>query len=162
MKITFIQTGGTIDKDYPRILKSYAFEISDPAVSRILPSVTPNFDYEIKSFIKKDSNDITEKDRQGLSRLCQKIKNKYIVITHGTDTMIETAKYLSKEVKEKVIVLTGSIKPERFSDTDAGFNIGTAVGALPYIQTGVYVAMSGRVYPYNKCYKSKDCIFVEK
>jgi L-asparaginase len=69
MKIVFIQTGGTIDKDYPRLIKGYAFEIGEPAVKRILKKVNPNFEFEIISVLKKDSLDITEKDRENFMKL---------------------------------------------------------------------------------------------
>jgi len=135
MKITFIQTGGTIDKDYPKLAKGYGFEIGEPAVKRILEKVNPNFRFEIISVLKKDSLDITEEDREKIYEVCVKADNDKIIVTHGTDTMIETAKKLSA-IKNKVMILTGAIKPERFSDSDASFNIGTAVGAIGILKMG--------------------------
>ena len=78
-----------------------------------------------------------------------------MVITHGTDTMIETARKLSG-IKSKVIVLTGAMKPEKFSDSDASFNIGVAVGAIGLLTSGVYIAMNGRVLPWNKVKRDKQ------
>ncbi|MDO9575611.1 MAG: asparaginase domain-containing protein, partial [bacterium] len=92
MKITFIQTGGTIDKDYPKLAKGYGFEIGEPAVKRILEKVNPNFGFEIISILKKDSLDITDEDREKIYEVCVKADSDKIIITHGTDTMIETAK----------------------------------------------------------------------
>jgi len=149
MKITFIQTGGTIDKDYPRPTKGYAFEISEPAVERILKKLNPSFDYEILSVLKKDSFDITEEDREVIYQTCKKQKNNRIIITHGTDTMIETAMKLS-DIKNKVIILTGSMKPERFSDSDAPINVGVALGAINILKDGIYIAMYGRVFKWNR------------
>lgn len=148
MKICFLQTGGTIDKDYPKTKNCYAFEISEPAVTRILEKIDPNFEYKILSILKKNSLDITEEDRMKICAICQKINGDKIVITHGTDTMIDTAKTLSK-IKDKVIVLTGAMKPERFSDSDAPVNIGTAIGAINVLDTGIYIAMNGRIYSWN-------------
>jgi L-asparaginase len=155
MEIVFVQTGGTIDKDYPKIEKGYAFEIAEPAVRRILQRVNPNFDFEIISILRKDSQDITEEDRKKIQETCQKAKSQKIVITHGTDTIIETAKRLSK-VKNKVIILTGAMKPERFFDSDASFNIGTAVGAINVLNNGIYIAMNGRIYPWNNVKRNPE------
>jgi L-asparaginase len=149
MKIVFIQAGGTIDKDYPRTQKGYAFEIREPAVKRILEKVHPSFDFEVISVLKKDSLDMTEKDRDRILEACQKTDTDKIVVTHGTDTMIETAKKLSG-IENKAIVLTGAMKPEKFSDSDASFNVGAAVGALNVLSRGVYIAMNGRILLWDK------------
>ncbi len=149
MKIVFIQAGGTIDKDYPRTLKGYAFEIGEPAVKRILEKAHPSFDSEVISLLRKDSLDLTEKHRNKILEACQKTAADKVVVTHGTDTMIETARKLSK-IKGKAIVLTGAMKPEKFSDSDASFNVGCAVGALNVLSNGIYIAMNGRVLPWNK------------
>jgi len=149
MNILFIQTGGSIDKDYPKVTKGYAFEITKPAVARIITNARPGFSYEIIELLKKDSQDITDSDRKLIYETCKKARQKKIVITHGTDTMIETAKVLSS-IKDKAIVLTGSIVPEKFKGTDADFNVGSAVGALSALPNGIYIAMHGRVVAYSK------------
>ena len=160
MKITFIQTGGTIDKDYPR-LDSYAFEITEPAVKRILSQLNINFTSEFITAFKKDSLDITQADRKKLFNIIKKIKNNKIIITHGTDTLVATAKYL-QNIKDKTIVLTGSLQPERFIHSDAVFNVGTAVGAINVLKPGVYVAMSGKIFNADNCKKDlKTGKFVE-
>jgi L-asparaginase len=162
MKIAFIQTGGTIDKDYPRAKGGYAFEIGEPAVKRILQRIIPNFDFEMISILKKDSLDITEEDREKIHDACEKTAVNRIIVTHGTDTMIETAEKLSS-IKGKVIVLTGAMKPERFVDSDASFNLGSAVGAVNVLQNGVYISMNGRIYPWNKVKRNSHTgQFVEK
>lgn len=155
MKITFIQTGGTIDKDYPRKMGGYAFEIYEPAVKRILERLKPEFDYEIISVLKKDSQDITDDDREKIFQSCMACDNNKIIITHGTDTVIDTAKTLSK-ITDKLIILTGSFKPERFSDTDAHVNIGVAIGAINILESGVYISMNGRVIPWNRVKRNTD------
>lgn len=149
MKILFIQTGGTIDKDYPRTTLGYAFEITDPAVSRILPEANPSFEYEIVSSCKKDSTKLTEEDREKIRKICVENIADKIIITHGTDTMIKTAKKLS-EIKDKTIIITGAMRPEKFSNTDADFNIGLAVGGVQTLPFGVYIAMHGTILPWNK------------
>ena len=161
MRITFIQTGGTIDKVYPIKVGSYAFEIKEPAVKKILKTVRPNFSFKIISILKKDSLEITHFERERIYEACKKDKSERIIITHGTDTIIETAAILSR-LKDKVIILTGSHLPESFKESDAMFNIGTAIGAMNILQKGVYIAMNGRVYSWNECRKDeKTAIFIE-
>ncbi len=162
MKIVFMQTGGTIDKDYPKATGGYAFEIGEPAAKRILQKVSPNFDFEVISVLSKDSQDITEGDREKIHDACKKTEADKIIVTHGTDTMLETAEKLSS-IKDKVVVLTGAMKPEKFVDSDAAFNLGTAVGAINLLSQGVYVAMNGRLYPWNKVKRNRQTgQFIEK
>lgn len=144
MKITFIQTGGTIDKEYPRTTKGYAFEIGAPAVKRILELVNRSFQFDVIPLLKKDSQDLTDKDRTKILKTCREISNDKIIITHGTDTMLETARVLN-EIKDKTIVITGAMRPEKFSDSDARFNIGAAVAAVQTLPPGVYITMHGIV-----------------
>jgi len=147
--VLFIQTGGTIDKDYPQITKGFAFEITTPAVKRILPRINSTFEYKVKTVLRKDSQEITYRDRKKIVTACNAAVADKIIVTHGTDTMIETAAALSG-VPGKVIVLTGSMRPEKFSDSDAPFNIGVAVGAVQTLKPGVYITMNGWVYPWAK------------
>ncbi len=149
MRIVFIQTGGSIDKNYPRTQRGYAFEIGESAVIRVMQKVQPSFDFKIIPLLRKDSLDVTERDREKIREACQTADAEKIIITHGTDTMIETAKKLGN-LKNKVVVLTGAMKPEKFSDSDASFNVGTAVGAINVLRSGVYIAMNGRIYPWNR------------
>ncbi|MCL5676260.1 MAG: asparaginase domain-containing protein [Patescibacteria group bacterium] len=152
-KILFIQTGGTIDKDYPKKIRSYGFEIANPAVERIITRVKPTFRYRIISLLRKDSLDLTEKDRELIYKTCLKVPEEKIIITHGTDTMIKTAKQLCA-IKNKSIIMTGSLLPEKFYDSEAMFNIGCAVGAINLVNKGVYIAMSGKIFLWNRCKKS--------
>lgn len=160
-KITFIQTGGTIDKDYARTAKSYNFEFGEPAVKRILEKVNPEFNFNIITIFKKDSLDITRKDRNKILKTCKEIKNNKIIITHGTDTMVQTAKLLS-QIKDKVIILAGASLPEKFFDSDASFNVGVAVGGVSVLENGIYIAMNGIIYPWYKVKKIKTGKFVKK
>lgn len=161
MKILFIQTGGTIDKDYPQKLRSYAFVISDPAVKTILKMINPSFKFKIMTVVKKDSLDITGKDRKKIHELCQKSHYNKIIITHGTDTMIKTAETL-KDITDKAIILTGAMKPEKFYDSDARFNIGCAIGAVNIIEKGIFIAMNGKIFDWDNCKKTRLCQFVKK
>ena len=144
MKILFIQTGGTIDKSYPK-RKGYAFEIDEPAVKKILEKIVPRFEYEIVSLLKKDSTDIDARDREKIYQYCKNSLHDKIIITHGTDTIKNTAAKLSS-ITDKTIILTGAFQPHKFSESDAEFNLGTAIGAINVLKEGVYVALNGVIY----------------
>jgi L-asparaginase len=153
MKILIIQTGGTIDKDYPKKNKGYAFEIDEPAAARILENAEPGFQYEINSLLKKDSLDISDKDRASIKAICEQTAYEKIVITHGSDTLVETARFIG-DIAGKTILLTGAYRPERFSNSDAAFNLGVAIGALNMLEEGTFVAMNGKVMNPAACRKN--------
>ena len=150
MKILFIQTGGTIDKDYPRTTKGWAFEIDQPAAQRLLELLNPSFEYEIITACKKDSLELTDKDRAEIASVIQQHNADGYIITHGTDTMLETAGYLADSSRDKKVIITGAMRPERFSNSDAGLNLGVAIGAIAKIDPGVCIAMHGIVKPYSE------------
>jgi L-asparaginase len=153
MKIKFFSVGGTIDKVYFDALSRY--EIGDPNINDILQNARVNFDYEIESLLKKDSLDMTEQDRMIVFKAVQNELNDKIIITHGTDTMIETATALNP-VKGKTIVLTGAMEPAKFKSSDAVFNLGSAVAAVQVLPFGVYLAMSGKIFTPNNVRKNRD------
>ncbi|MGC6489491.1 MAG: asparaginase domain-containing protein [Planctomycetota bacterium] len=145
MRITFVQTGGTIDKDYPRATGGYAFELGEPAARRLLDRWTPSFRFEVRTAFRKDSSEVSDDDRRALAELIRADDGDGFVVTHGTDTLLETAAYLAHHLPTRRVVLTGAMRPERFSDSDAALNLGCAVGALQVVEPGVYVAMHGVV-----------------
>lgn len=155
MKILIIQTGGTIDKDYPKKNMGYAFEIDEPAAARILENAEPGFEYEINGLLKKDSLDITDKDRAIIKAVCEQADQTKIIITHGSDTMVETARFIG-DIPGKAIVLTGAYRPERFTNSDAGFNLGVAIGAVNLLEEGTFVAMNGKVMVPATCKKNEN------
>lgn len=120
-----------------------------------------NFEYDIERLLAKDSLEMTDEDRDLIKRACLGSVANKILITHGTDTMVDTARVLN-DIPNKVIVLTGASQPYRFRESDAEFNIGVAIGALNVLDHGVYIAMNGRVYEWDKCKKREDGRFVEK
>lgn len=150
MKIIFIQTGGTIDKDYPKTTKGYAFEFGEPATRRILEKLKPSFEYQILTACQKDSLDITNDDRQALVDLIQQQSSKKIIITHGTDTLIETAQFISQKITNKVIILTGAMRPERFTNSEADINIGCAIAATQTLENGVFITMHGLIKSWDE------------
>ena len=156
MRISILCAGGTIDKDYSCALGGVNFEVGGPAVERLLALLGDvQLDYSVRSLIRKDSLDMTDEDRRALHEACADCQDDRILITHGTDTMIASARVLS-DIPGKTIVMTGSMRPEKFADSDAHFNLGLALGALGALPPGVYIAMSGRVYPWNRCRKDRD------
>lgn len=150
MSIIFIQTGGTIDKDYPKTTKGYAFEFGEPATRRILEKLHPTFEFEILTVFQKDSLEIDNNDRKALLKIIQNHSAKRFIITHGTDTMIETAQYLAEHLNDKIVILTGAMRPERFTNSDAAVNVGIAIGAVQTLENGIFVAMHGIVKSANE------------
>ena len=156
MEIIFIQTGGTIDKDYPRKSGGWAFEFGEPATKRILENLDPSFPYEVLTACQKDSQELTDQDRTLLTDVIQKQQAEKIIITHGTDTIIETAKYLSERIEGKLIILTGAMRPERFSNSDAPINLGSAIGFVNSAEKGVFICMHGIVKPFDKVKRNPE------
>ncbi|MGD0820551.1 MAG: asparaginase domain-containing protein [Desulfomonilia bacterium] len=152
IKIMFFAVGGTIDKVYFDRLSAY--KVGDPGVSEILSEANVSFAYEFESILRKDSLYMTEKDRQAVYDRVATEENRYIVITHGTDTMVKTAKRL-KGIHGKVIVLTGAMQPARFKSSDAEFNIGAAAAAVQLLPEGVYIVMNGLVLDPDKVKKNR-------
>lgn len=153
MFIRFITTGGTIDKIYFDALSQ--FEIGDSRVKHILNEGLVSFDFDVVSLLHKDSLDITQEDLAMLRGYVEKDEQQRFVITHGTDTMTDTAKYLAG-LPDKTIVLTGALSPARFRTTDAIFNIGLAVGAVQSAAPGVYIAMNGQVFAGDRVVKNRE------
>ncbi len=153
MLIRFITTGGTIDKNYFDALSQ--FEVGESQIEHILTDGLVNFDYEVVSLFRKDSLDLTDDDRQQLKETIENDDARRFVISHGTDTMVETAAVLSG-IPGKTIVLTGALSPARFRTTDAVFNVGMAVAAAQMAEPGVYLAISGQVFEASKVRKNRD------
>jgi len=142
-KLLIITTGGTIDKIYFDDKSDY--QVGEPQISQILHAMHVAFDFEVTALMRKDSLHIGERER-GLVRATVEASDvDHVLITHGTDSMKETAEALSG-IEGKTIVLTGALNPARFRDSDAIFNIGCAVGAVQSLGAGVYIAMNGKVW----------------
>jgi len=153
MKIKIFTTGGSIDKFYST--RKSTFVVGEPQVQNILQEANASLDVEIESLFKKDSVDVSEDDRLEILEKVKSDPNRHIVITHGTDTMIQTAKTLSP-IPDKVIVLTGAMQPAAFKKTDAAFNIGCAILAVQTLSDGVYVVMNGKVFDPIKASKNLE------
>jgi len=152
MFIRFITTGGTIDKIYFDALSQ--FEVGESQVKHILTEGLVDFDYEIVPLLQKDSIEMTDADRSKLRDFIANDDASHYIVTHGTDTMPATAEALAG-INGKTIILTGALTPARFKTTDAIFNVGMAVAAVQTAAPGVYIAMSGQVFPAGKVRKNR-------
>ncbi len=142
-KLFIITTGGTIDKIYFDDKSDY--QIGEPQISQILRGMHVAFEFEVSSLMRKDSLHMTDKDRKLIHDVVSAAETRHVLITHGTDSMVETATVL-QNLPDKTIVLTGALNPARFRDSDAIFNIGCAVGAAQALPPGVYITMNGMVW----------------
>ena len=152
-KLRIFTTGGTIDKIYFDAKSEY--EVGDPQIGEILREMGVGFPFEITSLMRKDSLDLTDADREVIRAAVAADPAERVLITHGTDTMTETAKAL-QGISGKTIVLTGSLNPARFRGSDAIFNIGGAVAAAQTLGAGIFIFMSGRVFDALKVRKNRD------
>ena len=153
MRLHIITTGGTIDKVYFDAQSEY--EVGSPQVLEILREANVTVEHTLESVLRKDSLELTDADRQLIRRRVEAAPCDRVLITHGTDTMVETALALSS-VTGKTVVLTGSLQPARFRNTDAVFNVGVAVGAVQCLPPGTYLAMNGRVFDPRRVRKNRD------
>jgi L-asparaginase len=152
MRIKIFSVGGTIDKVYFDALSQY--QVGFPSVRNILESLPIAFEYKIESLLRKDSLDMDDADRALIREHVMAEPCDKIIITHGTDTMIETGKNLHG-IPAKCIVLTGAMEPAGFKSSDAVFNVGVAVGAVSALPDGVYIAMNGQVLDPFQCRKNR-------
>jgi L-asparaginase len=152
-QLTIITTGGTIDKVYFDDKSDY--QIGSPQIGDILTQLGVAFRFEVIPILRKDSLHVTNEDRALVRSTIEAQPHRHVLITHGTDTMVETAQVL-KDIPGKVIVLTGALNPARFQGSDAVFNIGCAVGAVQTLPDGVYIAMNGRVWDPAKVRKNRE------
>lgn len=153
MSIKIFTTGGTIDKTYFDARSEY--EVGDPQIIDILRIANVSVEYEIETLLRKDSLDMTNEDRAYILERVREEPSSRILITHGTDTVIETANVL-KQVEGKTIVLVGSLSPAQFRDSDAEFNIGFAFAAVQTLPQGVYITMNGRVFHPDRVRKNRS------
>ncbi len=152
MFIRFITTGGTIDKIYFDDLSQ--FEVGESQVHHILGEGLVQFEHDIVALMHKDSLEIDDDDRSALRSYIEKDDAERYVITHGTDSMPQTAEVL-RGLPGKTIVLTGALTPARFKTTDAVFNVGMAVATAQVASPGVYIAMSGQVFEAGAVRKNR-------
>ena len=153
MSIKVFTTGGTIDKTY--FDQKSTYEVGEPQASGVLERANVVVDYEVISIMQKDSLDLDDSDREKIRKTILADESTRVVLTHGTDTMIETATALSN-ITNKTIVLTGSMYPAQYRDSDAIFNLGCALIGVQTLGPGVYIAMNGRIFIPESSVKNVD------
>jgi len=147
-------TGGTFDKEYDELDGSLYFR--ETHVPEVLKLGHCYLKVVIDTIMMKDSLTMTDADRQRILECCQQSAEDRIVITHGTDTMADTARLLGKSISTKTIVLTGAMIPYRFGSSDGLFNLGSAIAFAQSLPPGVYVAMNGRYFTWDNVFKNKQ------
>ncbi|WP_432423289.1 asparaginase domain-containing protein [Sphingomonas lycopersici] len=150
--ILVLTTGGTIDKLYFDALSEY--QIGDSVVDRLLATARVKKPFRVEGLMRKDSLELDDADRAAIARAVADAPESHIVITHGTDTMTETAKAL-QPIAGKTIVLVGALAPARFADSDATFNLGMAFATAQIAPAGVWIAMNGTVFAADRVRKDR-------
>lgn len=160
MTIKVFITGGTFDKEYNYITGQLYFK--DTHLKEMLSLGRSKLDVDIRTLMMEDSLSLTEADRSIIVHNCQKTPSERIVITHGTDTMVETAKQLAENVKGKTIVITGAMIPYTFGSSDGLFNLGSALAYAQSKPPGIYIAMNGICFDFDNVRKNKKTGFFEE
>lgn len=153
MAIRIFVTGGTFDKEYNELNGQLFFK--DTHLHEMLILGRSRVEVDIRTLMMIDSLDMTEDDRLLIAQHCQKATEDHIVITHGTDTMTDTARVLAQNISGKTIVITGAMIPYKFGSSDGLFNLGSALAFVQTLPPGVYVAMNGRCFNWDNVRKNK-------
>ena len=146
--------GGTFDKQYDEITGRLFFK--DTHVREMLRLGRSRVVVEIETLMMIDSLDMTDAERMRIAERCQRCPEQRIVITHGTDTMVDTAATLARAGHDKTIVLTGAMIPYAFGSSDGLFNLGSALSFAQVLTAGVYVAMNGTAFPWDRVRKNRE------
>lgn len=160
MSIRIFITGGTFDKEYNMLNGELYFK--DTHLHELLELGRNTVPVEIRTLMMVDSLEMTDDDRELIAHQCLQADEEKIVITHGTDTMAQTAEILSQKIKNKTIVLTGAMIPIKFGSSDGLFNLGSAIAFAQSLPNGVYVAMNGRYFKAGQVRKNKETGFFEE
>lgn len=153
-RIKIFVTGGTFDKEYNELTGELFFQKTH--VQDMLRLGRCRLDVEVETLMMIDSLQMTEEARRLILNRCVAARERRIVITHGTDTMEQTAAVLGATVTGKTVVLTGAMVPYQFGSSDGMFNLGTALAFVQALEPGVYVAMNGRCFPWNAVRKNRE------
>ncbi|MEY2586538.1 MAG: hypothetical protein RLY11_387 [Bacteroidota bacterium] len=154
MDIKVFITGGTFDKEYNELTGELFFK--ETHLHEMLRLGRSNIKLDITTLMMIDSLDMQDEHRKMIAKACADAKQDKIIITHGTDTMAVTAKFLSDTIKEKTIVLTGAMVPYKFGSSDGLFNLGSSLAFVQTLPHGVYVAMNGKYFEGNNVRKNKS------
>ena len=154
MSVRVFVTGGTFDKEYDEIHGTLFFRESH--LEEMLEMGRCRVDVRVTKLMLIDSLDMTAQDRERIAAECATCEERRIVVTHGTDTMVETARVLANRVPEKTVVLTGAMIPIAFGSSDGLFNLGGALSLAQVLEPGVYVAMNGHVFDWDRVRKNRE------
>jgi L-asparaginase len=154
MAIRILVTGGTFDKEYNEITGELFFK--DTHLSEMLKLGRCRVETDVRTLMMIDSLEMTEQDRAVIADNCNRAEESKIIITHGTDTMADTARYLAGKVKDKTIVITGAMIPYKFGSSDGLFNLGSAMAFVQSLPQGVYVAMNGKYFHWDNVRKNRQ------
>jgi len=153
MAIRILVTGGTFDKEYNEITGELFFK--DTHLSEMLKLGRCRMEVDTRTLMMIDSMEMTEQDRAVIADNCNRAEESKIIITHGTDTMADTARYLADKVPGKTIVITGAMIPYKFGSSDGLFNLGSAMAFVQSLPQGVYVAMNGKYFNWDNVRKNR-------
>lgn len=151
--ILVVTTGGTIDKVYFDAKSNY--EVGESVVGDLLRQAQVRVPFEMLALLRKDSLEITDAERAQIRQRIEARPERRVVMTHGTDTMTDTARALMA-LTDRTIVLTGSLSPARFAQTDAVFNVGMAFAAVQALPVGVYIVMNGQIFAADRVHKDRQ------
>ncbi|MDA0327575.1 MAG: asparaginase domain-containing protein [Gemmatimonadetes bacterium] len=152
--IRLFVTGGTFDKEYDEIHATLDFR--DTHLPDMLAMGRSRLDVQVQTLMLVDSLEMTDADRDVIAASCRDAVEPHIVITHGTDTMVDTARVLAEKVADKTIVLTGAMIPIAFGSSDGLFNLGGALTVVQVLPPGVYITMNGRVFSWDNVRKNRE------
>ncbi|MGE3341231.1 MAG: asparaginase domain-containing protein [Candidatus Altimarinota bacterium] len=157
--ITIFITGGTFDKEYEPLTGELSFQKTH--VPEMMTLGRCSIPTEVTTLMMKDSLHMTPEDRQIVLKACESSANERVIITHGTDTMVETAKVLASAKLPKTIILTGALIPYKFGSSDGFFNLGCAIAYAQTLPHGVYIAMNGQYLDWDNSKKNKQTGYFE-
>jgi L-asparaginase len=152
MAIRILITGGTFDKEYDELTGKLFFK--DTHIQEMLGLGRCRLDVAVRTVMMVDSLEMTDADRDTILANCRQSPESQIVVTHGTDTMVETARVLAAGAREKTIVLTGAMVPYAFGSSDGLLNLGSALSFVQVLPAGVYIAMNGRCFRWDRVRKN--------
>jgi L-asparaginase len=154
MSIRILVTGGTFDKEYNE--KTGQLYFKDTHIAEMLRSGRSRVEVSIRTVMMVDSLEMTDADRALIVQNCLQSEEEHIVITHGTDTMTDTASAIARAVTDKTVVLTGAMIPFAFGSSDGLFNLGSALSFVQALPNGVYIAMNGQCFPWDRVRKNRE------
>ena len=160
MTVRVFVTGGTFDKEYDELSGKLYFR--NTYVDEMLRRGRCGLDVDVQTLMMVDSLEMTHAQRAMIVRACRECDEAQIVITHGTDTMVETARAIADGVTDKTVVLTGAMVPYAFGSSDGLFNLGSALSFVQSLPVGVYIAMNGKSFPWDDVRKNRDAGVFER